>query len=120
MINKWSTKISENQIATLIHNYGSEVEEVLRIVNNDLPHARNSDRSLDLLKGETLFAIRKEMAQKVSDVVMRRTDLGTAGKPRDSHVSQIAWLMAKELQWNTERSEQEIQELKDLYPPFIK
>ena len=45
-------------------------------------------------------AVREEMAQTLSDVIFRRTDLGTGGHPGQTELSECAQLVAEELGWD--------------------
>jgi glycerol-3-phosphate dehydrogenase len=56
------------------------------------------------------------MAQKLEDVVLRRTDLGTGGFPGDDVLRTCADLMAAELGWNESRVRQELEEVTSAFP----
>ncbi|MGV7223211.1 MAG: glycerol-3-phosphate dehydrogenase C-terminal domain-containing protein [Nitrospinales bacterium] len=61
------------EIDRLLTNYGSEFNSLMACVGID--GARNSNRKIShavVLKAETWYAVRQEMAQKLSDVVLRR------------------------------------------------
>jgi glycerol-3-phosphate dehydrogenase len=104
----------------LLFNYGNETEKVIKFGEKDnFSGPRDLDSSNDILKGETLFAVREEMAQKLSDVVLRRTQLGTAGYPLESGLVKASFLMAKELSWSEARRISEIEDVGNYYPPFI-
>jgi glycerol-3-phosphate dehydrogenase len=51
------------------------------------------------------------MAQKLSDVIFRRTELGTAGYPGDACLRTCAEIMAGELGWQKKRMFQELDEV---------
>ncbi|MFA5824305.1 MAG: glycerol-3-phosphate dehydrogenase C-terminal domain-containing protein, partial [Thermodesulfovibrionales bacterium] len=57
---------------------------------------------------------REEMAQTLSDVVFRRTNLGAMGIPDDKTLNACAGLMAHELSWDKAKVEKEISDLKSL------
>ena len=65
-----------------------------------------------------IHGVRQEMAQKLSDIVFRRTDLGTAGHPGDAALQTCAELMAAELGWNDTRRYQELAEVRAAFPAF--
>jgi glycerol-3-phosphate dehydrogenase len=56
------------------------------------------------------------MAQKLTDVVFRRTDLATGGNPGDSALEVAASLMAREKGWNASRIEEELKEVRSVFP----
>jgi len=58
-----------------------------------------------------IHAVREEMAVKLTDVVLRRTDSGTTGCPDRHDLRAIAGVMAGELEWDEPRIEREIAEV---------
>ena len=94
----------------LIVNYGAEVSDVL---GPDL----DSGASLEgLLPRLVRRAVRDEMALRLADVVVRRTDLGLHGCPADDVLSRAASLMAAELGWGDDRTADEIAATRSEYP----
>jgi glycerol-3-phosphate dehydrogenase len=75
---------------------------------NDTSTAGNSS----LIRAEILHSIREEMAQKLTDVVFRRTSLGIVGNQRGDVLRNTAAIMAKELGWNGVTTQREINEAK--------
>jgi glycerol-3-phosphate dehydrogenase len=97
------------------------MEFLLTAATKDDPQKPGTSNSyIDVLKAETLFAVRQEMAQKLSDVVLRRTDRGTAGLPPDSDLRTMSLLLSNELGWPVTKAQSEIDELKKTYPPFLR
>ena len=121
MKNRWkSEEIDEDKLTQLIFNYGRDAEKIIEFGATDNPdHPKDENSSYNILRGEILFAIRKEMAQKLSDLVLRRTQLGTAGYPSESNLTQASILMAKELGWDETKRKSELNDVKDFYPPFL-
>ena len=60
-------------------------------------------------------AIRDEMAQTLSDVVIRRTGLGAAGYPGDTAATRIAEQMQQLAGWSDERKQKDLEALKRFY-----
>jgi len=58
--------------------------------------------------------VRQEMARTLSDIVMRRTGIGTLGNPGDEVLRKVAKLAASELAWDNTRMEQEIASTRQL------
>ncbi|MCK7506871.1 MAG: hypothetical protein MZV70_24295 [Desulfobacterales bacterium] len=48
------------------------------------------------------------MARTLSDIVMRRTGIGTLGNPGDEVLQRVAALAARELNWDAGKIKQEI------------
>ncbi len=100
-------------VRQLVFNYGSEYNKIFRLVeeNPQMGELLNSS----VIAAQVLFAVREEMAIKLADVVIRRTELGSARCPDDAVLEKCARLMALELKWSAERIQAEIKEVKDLY-----
>jgi glycerol-3-phosphate dehydrogenase len=99
----------------LVHNHGSAYREVLRYFDAD-PRWGEPLGASTVLKAEVVHAVREEMAQKLADVVFRRTDLGTGGYPGEAALMQCAELMALELGWTESRLRQELAEVNAVFP----
>ena len=67
-------------------------------------------------KAEVVHAIREEMAQKLGDIVFRRTNLGTGGDPGEPALRECADLMASECGWDEGRLQKEIKEVRTFFP----
>ncbi|RMF65662.1 MAG: hypothetical protein D6743_07665, partial [Calditrichaeota bacterium] len=68
-----------------------------------------------VLRAEVVHAVREEMAVKLSDVVRRRTELGSGEHPGKAALHECAALMAEELGWSKERMRDEIRETGEIY-----
>ena len=55
------------------------------------------------LEEQARLAVRDEMALHLDDVLLRRLDVGTAGRPPEEAVARVALVVANELGWNAER-----------------
>ena len=99
----------------LVCTYGSTYPDVLDYQKQD-PNAtdRISDQS-PVIKAEILHGIHEEMAQKVVDVVMRRTELGSFGHPGDPCLRTCAAIMAAELGWNNSQTNRELAEAEAVF-----
>ena len=126
------------------HGMGGNLPKLISIVGVKYTTARIvAERAVDLLlsklgrapvacrTGDTLLpgagldhadpadpvahAIRDEMALTLSDVVIRRTGLGAAGKPADSVVTDVAGRMQNVLGWSEQRKTQELDALRRFY-----
>ncbi|MEN6472711.1 MAG: glycerol-3-phosphate dehydrogenase/oxidase [Syntrophaceae bacterium] len=97
----------------LSRNYGTFYADILTLAREDttLGEVLNADGEI---LAEALYAIRREMARTLSDIVMRRTGIGTLGNPGEEILRKVAALAARELAWDTARQEQEIAETMNL------
>jgi glycerol-3-phosphate dehydrogenase len=102
-------------IKSLVGNYGAAYADTLKYLETDKNAAEPITPGAEILKSEVLYNIREEMAQKLADVIRRRTELGSAGYPGDEAVKNCAAIMAAEYSWNPERAQQEIRDVKAIY-----
>ena len=107
--------LDEEQLSPLIHNYGTAYKNVLRYFERQLEGKRLLSVDEALLQAETRHAVQHEMAQKLSDVILRRTELGTAGHPGSARLQLAAEVMATELGWHKTRIEAECEEVDELF-----
>jgi glycerol-3-phosphate dehydrogenase len=98
----------------LIHTYGTNYPSVLALIEEDSSWAQTIPGS-NILKAEIIYAVREEMAQKLVDVIMRRTDLGSLEYPDADALKTCAALMASELGWDESRIQDEIADLEKIY-----
>jgi len=109
--------LSEKVMKHLSYNYGSAYNDILRYGENDKKWVELLPDSQEVLKAEVLHGVRAEMAQKLSDVILRRTDLGTAINPGEAALRETAKIMAVELGWDEGRMKNEIEEVQQIYIP---
>jgi len=108
-------RLSLEVIRHLAHNYGTALHQILDLAGVRPDLARTVHGSSEVLRAEVLHAVRREMAMTLSDVVMRRTDLGSKGHPGPEALRECCLLMAEELGWNQIRQEQEIEQAKQIF-----
>jgi glycerol-3-phosphate dehydrogenase len=107
--------LSQESMRHLIYNYGSKYDQVLKYINDNPDMANTVEGTSDTIKAEVVYGIREEMAQKLSDVVFRRTGIGSSGNPGDKALESCALIMARELNWGKERIRREIEEVKKCF-----
>jgi glycerol-3-phosphate dehydrogenase len=98
----------------IIHNYGSEYGRVIRYAADD-PSLMECLEGSRVLKAEVVHAVREEMACALEDVVFRRTELGTGSDPGSGALRQCADIMAREMNWSTDRIEEEMDKVRKLF-----
>lgn len=92
----------------LIRLYADHAPGVIRIVQERADLAAPVDAGVDTLGAEVLHAIRHEMAARLTDIVIRRTGLGSAGAPPAAAVRRCAAIAAAELGWTDARMAEEV------------
>jgi glycerol-3-phosphate dehydrogenase len=91
----------------LSRNYGTEYDAILKLARKDAALAEIVNADGEIL-AQVTYAIRHEMARTLSDIVMRRTGIGTLGNPGDEVLQRVATLAARELNWDAGKVKQEI------------
>jgi glycerol-3-phosphate dehydrogenase len=102
----------------LQQTYGRRSYKIVDILRQ---HPELDERLNDtplLLAAEVVYFIREEMARKLTDVIFRRTNLGTAESPPAILLNRVAGFMAQELSWDDERTLQEKKEVMARYHPL--
>jgi glycerol-3-phosphate dehydrogenase len=102
-------------IQHLVYNYGSEYRQVLKYIAEDARWGQVLLGTNNVIKAEIVHSIRQEMACKLLDVILRRTELGTGQYPGDETVKAVAEIMREELSWSYEQMSQEITRCKQLF-----
>lgn len=96
-------------------NYGGDCVKVFDIIAREGGGGNFLRTRPPLIKAEILYCVREEMAVKLSDLVLRRTDCGTTGCPSREELVTVGSIMAAELGWDEERLNREIDQLLDFY-----
>ena len=95
-------------ITSLVFNYGSAYPDVLSYLDIDDPKDK-IDLEKAILKAQILYAIEQEMAQNLSDILLRRTELASAGSLTKEVLTFCTEVMGKQLGWNSDRIKAELQ-----------
>jgi glycerol-3-phosphate dehydrogenase len=107
--------LPKEQVCSLIYNYGSRYRDMLKEDKDEISLMRNGHEGRSILRAQVLYSIRHEMAVKLGDVIFRRTELGTAGRPSEGLLSYCAGIMGDELSWSENRVREEIDEVRGIY-----
>jgi glycerol-3-phosphate dehydrogenase len=113
--NSFPECISEDASKRLSRSYGSRASEVVTYAKLDPEWGKTVGEGSSVLCCEILHAVRAEIAVRLADVVLRRTELGTAGCPPKSCLKNVAQIMARELGWDKRRQAREIDEVVAMY-----
>jgi len=99
-------------VRNLILHYGTAYVKVLKSLDSESEGIGVASR---VMKAEVLHAIREEMAQKLADVIFRRTGAGMTGNPGETCLRKCAAIMADELGWDGMRVQKEVEEVRTLF-----
>lgn len=107
--------LAEDIMRQLVHNYGSDYRSVLASITQDSALRNRLSASSSVIRAEVVHAVREEQALTLSDVVFRRTELGTAGHPGEEALRGCAGLMVEELGWDAARTERELADVERVF-----
>ena len=97
--------------------HGTGAAAVLALAHVETGLADGLAGGSNVLRAEVVHACREEAAQTLSDIVFRRTDLGTAGHPGRAALEDCAALAARELGWTADRMRTELDAVEAAFRP---
>jgi len=109
------TELSGARLDELVFTYGSEVDAVAELASKSAAMAERMTPDRGEIAAQFVHAARSEMAMTLEDAVFRRTGLGTLGHPGNDALAHAATLMGRELEWDEDRIEQELQDVQRLF-----
>jgi glycerol-3-phosphate dehydrogenase len=114
-INRHTARLARDAVEHLVHHYGTEIDAVVAGATGDdrLLTPLSPDR--ESVGAEIRFAVDEEMAVTLSDVVFRRTGLGTLGDPGVECLRRCAEIMGACLGWSEARMRDEVQQTRTLF-----
>ena len=101
----------------LIEHYAEHGAEIVRFMAADARLREPLVADSPAVAAEVLFAIRAEMAVRLTDIVIRRLGLGDAGHPGAPLLGAAATIAASELGWDQDRMRSEIADVDRFYTP---
>lgn len=91
--------LAPQTLQSLAYNYGCAYRDMLSYARGEPDW---------VLKAQTRYAVREEMAQTLSDVLFRRTELASAGDLSADSAQLCAEVMAEELGWSHTQKQQQL------------
>jgi len=107
--------LGEEVVRHLVYTYGSTYREVLAHVESDPDAVQPVTESSSVIRAEVLHAVREEQAVDLESVVVRRTELGSAGHPGRACLETVAGILSAELGWSETRARSEIESVEAFY-----
>lgn len=104
-------RLDDSQLRGLVYRYGSAYHKVLDYLDTNQPIIN----SYNLLRAQIRYSIYKEMAVRLSDVVFRRTELGSVEQPDPAVLQFCVSVMSEELRWSNSRAAEEIREVEEVF-----
>ncbi|HET7219173.1 MAG TPA: FAD-dependent oxidoreductase [Vicinamibacterales bacterium] len=107
--------LSMAEIRHLIGRYAERAADIVRLMR-DHPELRGAVSTAGpTLRAEVVYVIRHEMALHLTDIIVRRTGAGAAGRPDDETIRAMAEIAARELEWDIARTDEEIAAVERVY-----
>lgn len=100
--------IDQASLDRLAVDYGHNAAQVAALAADDQALAQPLSADCPVLGCQVAFAARREMAARLADVILRRTEMGKFGPPPDEAVRRAATIMARELGWGDKRLDDEL------------
>ncbi len=107
--------IPSQTLKRMATTYGTGYDRVLQMARDVPALARPLGRDCDVIGAEILYAARREMALKLGDAVIRRTEAGAAGHPGTDALERAAAIMARAHEWDEWRMRNEIAEVEAFF-----
>jgi glycerol-3-phosphate dehydrogenase len=107
--------MSRKDLERLVFSYGTGARQLLESMRITPGDRVPLGATCPVTAAEIRHAVQSEMALKLSDAVLRRTEAGSAGHPGRDALAQAARIMAAELRWTEERMAKEISEVEETY-----
>jgi glycerol-3-phosphate dehydrogenase len=101
----------------LARSYGTRITDLMATARRGpVLMQRPSDHTPDIM-AQVDYAVEREMALTLPDVMLRRTGLGTLGEPSLDTIETVAQRMASHLHWDSRRFDDEVETMRDRYWP---
>jgi glycerol-3-phosphate dehydrogenase len=98
--------LTEKSAEGMFRNYGTHAPRVMELAARE-PALAHCFTGSHVSLAEAAYAVRTEMARRMTDVVFRRTELGTDGHPGVAALDELQTLLAKELSWSAQQAGEE-------------
>jgi glycerol-3-phosphate dehydrogenase len=102
----------------MVRNYGTDVTQLLALAERET-HLRRCFAGSHVSHVEAAHAVRKELAQRMTDIVFRRTELGTAGHPGTAALIELQLLLKRELGWSDQRAAAELAAVETQFERYL-
>ncbi len=111
----YGQRFGSEVVSSLVHNYGSRYEDVIRLADQDASLGQRIGRT-STIRAQLVHAARAEMAKTLADAVFRRTDLATGEYPGRAALAECSDLLGRELGWTAAAMEHQVAEVVSRFP----
>jgi glycerol-3-phosphate dehydrogenase len=114
---KTTSGLAEELATRLLKLYGARAPEVLEMAGDDpslrVPLSPEASVETGIIGAEVLYAFRRELAQKLGDVLLRRSMVGMGPHVALDVDEAAARVAVQHLGWSQERAEREVGEFRE-------
>jgi glycerol-3-phosphate dehydrogenase len=114
----FSGQYKDQAIKRMLANYGSHLDTIAQYAEQDKSQAELVPGTADTIRAELKFVIENEMPKTLTDVLMRRTDLGSFARPQSETLEFCADMMTEYYNWNQAQRQKNIDDLLQCYPSY--
>ena len=107
--------VDAGTLERLARSYGIGYRRVLALIESDPTLATPLSATCGVTRAEILYSVREELAVRLSDALLRRTEAGSAAHPGRDALDASATLMAAECGWDRGRVAAEIDAVEHRY-----
>ncbi|HUW94084.1 MAG TPA: glycerol-3-phosphate dehydrogenase/oxidase [Bacteroidales bacterium] len=108
------TDFSRQTIEYVSRNYGTDSKVVFQIARDNPGFSEVISHDGEIL-AEIVYAIKYESARTLRDIMLRRTGTGTLGNPGRVIIDKIVAIAAEMLNWNRQKTDEEIASMMKVY-----
>ena len=108
-------RVDRDVVDHLVSAYGDELDDLISTEQEGCPLLDRLSTARESIEAEVAFAVDREMAVRLDDVVLRRTGLGTLGYPGRRCLERAAAIMAARLNWSERQVAEECARTMDHY-----
>ena len=108
-------RVNRPTATRIARSYGTTYPTVVEQFASNPGDIRELGATCPVTAGEVRHAVLEEMAVTLPDVLLRRTEAGSAGHPGDDALRAAAGVMAEELGWSDGRVEREVADVETVY-----
>ena len=112
--------ISAEVVKRLNTLYGDEALNIINLARTNMVLQEYVPSSKVVLKAEIMYLLEKEEVFCLSDLLLRRTDIGTQGKPSQEMIKYCANTMRDYFKWDSDVLNYNLKELDNYYPSWVK
>jgi len=108
-------KLTEKTIQHLVLNFGANYNDIEKMISENVVLSGLIPGSDESIVAELSYCMKNESVFHLSDLVLRRTGIGSLKKPKDETINFCANFMAQELGWTEPQKNNEISSLTRFY-----